>query len=150
MSHCLCLFLRMVVSSEAITWREKERSRIWAVQMDNLRGLLGIRRMDKVPNARIRHLCGVTKGVDEKIDEGALRWFGHVERMENDMIAKSVYEGECAGSRSDCKPQKRWIDTVKDCLKKRDLNVRQARRLVHDWGLWRGFVRGNAIVQKYE
>ena len=26
------------------------------VQMDNLRGLLGIRRMDKVPNARIREL----------------------------------------------------------------------------------------------
>ena len=40
---------------------------IWAEQMDNLRGLLGIRRMDKFPNARIRQLYGVTKGVDEKI-----------------------------------------------------------------------------------
>ena len=29
--------------------------------MDNLRGLLGIKRMDKVPNAWIRDLCGVTK-----------------------------------------------------------------------------------------
>ena len=38
--------------------------------MDNLRGLLGIRRMDRVPNARIRQLCGVTKGVEEMIDEG--------------------------------------------------------------------------------
>ena len=44
-----------------------------AVQMDSLRGLLGIRRMDKVWNARIRQLCGATKGVDEKIDEGVLR-----------------------------------------------------------------------------
>ena len=35
--------------------------------MDNLRDLLGIRRIDKVQNARIRELCGVTKGVDEKI-----------------------------------------------------------------------------------
>ena len=41
-----------------------------------LRGLLGIRRMDKVSNARIRQLCGVTKGVDENINEGILRWFG--------------------------------------------------------------------------
>ena len=40
-------------------WKEKEKSRIRAVQMDYLRGLLGIRRMDRVPNARI---CGVTKG----------------------------------------------------------------------------------------
>ena len=76
-----------------------ERSRIRTVHMENLRGLLGIKRMDKVPNARISKLCGVTKGVDEKIDEGVLRWFGHVERMENDMIAKGVYVGKCAGSR---------------------------------------------------
>ena len=40
------------------TRREKERSRVRAVQMDNLRGLLGIRRMDRFPNARIRELCG--------------------------------------------------------------------------------------------
>ena len=48
-------------------WREKERSRIRAVQMDNLRGMLGIRRMDKVRNARLSQLCGVTKGVDEML-----------------------------------------------------------------------------------
>ena len=33
--------------SETMIWREKERSRIRAVQTNNLRGLLGIRRMDK-------------------------------------------------------------------------------------------------------
>ena len=54
---------------------------------DNLRDLLGIKRIDKVPNARIRQLCGVTKDVDEKIDEGVLRWFGHMKRMENDRTA---------------------------------------------------------------
>ena len=40
--------------------------------MDNLRGLLGIMRMDNVLNARIRQLCGVRKGVKEKIDDGVL------------------------------------------------------------------------------
>ena len=37
-----------------------------------------------------------------------------------------------------------WIDTVKDCLKKKCLDDRQARRMVHDRIIWRGFVRGNA------
>ena len=37
-------------------WREKERSSIMVAEMDNLRGLLGIRRMDKVPNVRMREL----------------------------------------------------------------------------------------------
>ena len=49
--------------------------------MDNLRGLLGIRRMDMVLNARIREMCGVKKCLDERIDQGVLRWYGHVEKM---------------------------------------------------------------------
>ena len=52
--------------------------------------------MDRVPNAGIKELCGVTKGVDKRIDEGVLRWFRNVERMEKDMITKRVYVGECA------------------------------------------------------
>ena len=63
--------------------------------------------MDRVPNARIRELCKVKKGVDE-------RWFTHEERMENNRIAKRVYVGESAGSHSMGKLQKRWIYTVKD------------------------------------
>ena len=64
--------------------------------------------------------------------------------MENDRTAKSVYVGECAGSRSVGRPWKRWIDTVKDCLKKRSLDVRKAWIMVHDRSVWRGFMRGNA------
>ena len=93
MSHCQFLFLHMII------WREKERSRIRDVQMDNLRGLLGIIRIDKVLNAWIRQLCGVTKVVDKKMEGGVLQWFSHVERMENNRIANGVYVRECACSR---------------------------------------------------
>ena len=48
--------------------------------MDNVRGLLGVRRMDRIPNAEIRELCGLKKGLDEMIDEGVLRSFWHGER----------------------------------------------------------------------
>ena len=104
--------------SETMLWKEKEGSRFRAVQMDNFRGLLGIRRMERVPNARIRELCGVRKGLDERIDEGVFRWFGHMERMENDRIFKRVYVGECDYSRSVNKLRKKWIDTAKECLRK--------------------------------
>ena len=85
--------------------------------MDSLRGLLGINMIDRAPNARISDLCGLKKGLDERIDEGVLKWFGHVERMKNERIAKRVYVGECAGSRSVGRPQKRRIDTVKECIR---------------------------------
>ena len=49
--------------SETMLWKEMERSRVRAVQLDNLRGLLGIRRMDRILNARKKELCGVRKGL---------------------------------------------------------------------------------------
>ena len=64
-------------------------------------------------NAQTRELCGMTKGVDERIEEGVLQWFGHVERMEKERIAKRVYVGECAGSHSMGRLRKRRIDTLK-------------------------------------
>ena len=71
----------------------------------------------------------MAKGVNERT-EGVLWWFGHVERMENDRIARRVYVGECAGSCSVGRLWKRWIDTVENCLKKRVLDVRQASRIM--------------------
>ena len=52
--HESLLVTVLTYRSETMIWREKERSRILAIQMDNVRGLLGIRRMGKVPNAWIR------------------------------------------------------------------------------------------------
>ena len=46
----------LMYGNETMIWREKKISRVRPVQMDNLRGLLGIRRMDRVPNVRIREL----------------------------------------------------------------------------------------------
>ena len=44
------------------------------------------------------------KGINERIDEGVLRWLSYMERKENDRIAKRVYVGECAGSHSMGRP----------------------------------------------
>ena len=76
--------------SVLVLHERRRRSRITAVKMDNLRGLLGIRRMDRISNSRRREWCGVKKGLDERNDEGLLSWLGHVEKMKSDRIAKSV------------------------------------------------------------
>ena len=57
-------------------WKEKLSSRIRAVQIKqkNLRGLVGIRRIDKFPNARIRELCGVTKGLMKVFHDSSAMW----------------------------------------------------------------------------
>ena len=128
--HKTLLVPVLMYGSETMLWKEK--SRIKTGWKDNLRELLDIRRMGRVPKAQIRELCRVTKGVDKRIDEGVPRWFGIVE---NDMIAKRVYVEECAGSCLVGRLRKRWTDTMKACLRKICLDVREARRIVQVRGL---------------
>ena len=66
------LLVPVLMYGNEMIWRVKERPRLRAAQMDNLRELLGIRRMDRIPNTRIRELRRVRKGLDETIDEGVL------------------------------------------------------------------------------
>ena len=49
--------------------------------MDSFRGLLGVRRLDRIPNVQMREICVVTKQGDERIDENVLRWFGYNEKI---------------------------------------------------------------------
>ena len=76
----------LMYGSETMMWKEKERSRIRAIQMDNLRGLLGIKRMDKIPNSLLRELCRMMNLVDLRVNDssavcrewrekGLLRWY---------------------------------------------------------------------------
>ena len=51
----------LMYGSEKLIWKKKEWSRIRAVCMDNLRSVLGIRRIDTVSNAWIRELFGLMK-----------------------------------------------------------------------------------------
>ena len=58
--------------SETVVWRENEIIRITAVEMNKLRSSLGIV-ICRIPNARIRDLRGLEKGLNERSDEGVLR-----------------------------------------------------------------------------
>ena len=59
--------------------------------------------------------------------------------MEKDRIAKRVYVRECAGSCT--------ADRLKDCLRNKGLDVRQARRMVQDrsecWAVYEGACMGH-------
>ena len=51
----------LMYGSETMLWKEKESSTIRVVQMDNFKVKLGIRRMERVENARLREFCRVKK-----------------------------------------------------------------------------------------
>ena len=62
------------------------------------------------------------KGLMKRSYSGSAMWRGW-----RGIGLPRVYVGECAVRHSMGRSWKRWIDTVKECLKKRGLDVRQAR-----------------------
>ena len=94
--------------SETMIWRKKERSRNRTVKKDDLRGLFGIRRIDKFQNARIR----IRKRLMKVFSDGSTMWR---ECRNGGLLRGSLY-GKWTGS-SVGRLRKRWMDTVKACLK---------------------------------
>ena len=70
MRHCSCLFLCMVMSQGYV----RRRSLGLGLYKWIASGLLGIRRMDKVPNTRIRELWGVMKGLKKLFSNDLSTW----------------------------------------------------------------------------
>ena len=65
---------------------------------------------DRVRNEVIRRRCGLQRSLSEKEEEAALRWFGHVERMEGERLVKKIYRAEVEGNRGRDRPTKKKVD----------------------------------------
>ena len=68
-----------------------ERKHIEAVKMNCLRNICGVRRINKVRNEEIWQRCRKKVGLSVQMNQRILRWFSHVERVEDDNTGK---EGE--------------------------------------------------------
>ena len=107
----------LMYGSETWTMNKKERSKIQASEMRVLRTIVGKTRKDRIRNEKIREEVGVVP-VLRKIDAAQLRWLGHLERMEDDRVAKRRWNWTPQGTRPRGRPRKRWKDTVKETLER--------------------------------
>ena len=73
--------------------------------------------MDKIKNEVTRGKIKVRK-ISEKITEGRLRWFGHVERRGPEYCAKLTDDVNLEGKRQRGRPSLRWNDKIKEDLKR--------------------------------
>ena len=61
-----------------------ERQKLNVFEMKCLRSMTGVSRLDRVRNEVVRARTGVRRDLAAKVDVNVLRWFGHVERMDNE------------------------------------------------------------------
>ncbi len=84
-------------------------------------------------------------GVVEWVKRSTLRWFGHIERMENEDFIKTVYLSSVEGPNRRGRPLGRWEDKVKEYMSQRGERgngLEQVRRECMDRERWRSFCRG--------
>ena len=62
----------------------KQRDKLNVFEMKCLRNMTGASRLDRVRNEVVRVRTGVRRELAARVDMDALRWFGHVERMDNE------------------------------------------------------------------
>ena len=131
----------LLYGSETWTLDSREFSRIQAAEMKYLRRIVGKTKRDKIRNTIIRDQ---TKAVDikTKIEINQLRWFGHVNRMNDNRIAKSIYSARTQGKRPKGRPRRKWVEDIEEALRKRNLTLTEGNRKCQDRKDWRRIILG--------
>ena len=70
--------------------RSAERRKVNVLEMKCSRSLVGVSRMDKVGNEEVRRRAGTERELASRADQRVLKWFGHVERMNEYRLARRV------------------------------------------------------------
>ena len=84
------------------------------------------------------HICVVLeRELASRADQRVLRWFGHVERMDEYRMARMVLMVEVSGERVRGRPRLGWMDGVKVALGNRGMTVEAARQCAKDRKAWR-------------
>ena len=79
--------------------RSAERRKVNVLQMKCLRNLVGVSRMDRVRNKEVRRRAGIERELASRADQRVLKWFGHMERMDEHRLGRRVLMAKVSGGR---------------------------------------------------
>jgi hypothetical protein len=96
-------------------------------EMKKLTFACGHTRMDKIENKDNRNKTKVTE-MHRNIQEKRLRWYGHIQRREEEFVRKRVLRMEVEGKEAEGNgyPRMRWMEFIKEDLTERKLKTQDA------------------------
>ena len=133
----------VMYGSELWGMKVSERQKLNVFEMKCLRSMAGVSRLDRLRNEEVRERTGVRKELAARVDMNVLRWFGHVERMENERLLKRVMNARVDGRSVRGRPRFGWMDGVKRALDERRMDVREARERARNRNEWRAVVHNS-------
>ena len=96
--------------------------------------------MDRVRNIEVRSRAEIERELANRADQRVLRWFGHVERMDEYRMARMVLTAEVSGGWVRGRPRLGWMDGVKVALGNRGMTVEAGRQCAKDRKEWRALL----------
>ena len=130
----------VMYGSESWDMKVTERQKLNVFEMKCLRSKTGVSRLDRVRNEVVRARTGVRRELAARVDMNVLRWFGHVERMDNERLMKKVMNAKVDGRSARGRPRFGWMDGVKRALNDRRMDIREASERARNRNEWRMIV----------
>ena len=78
--------------------------------------------------------------LSKRAEQKGLRWFGHVERMEEGRTVKRITGSRARGVRKVGRPRMTWEEGIRNSLKERGMEEEQGRIIARDRREWRRLV----------
>ena len=132
--------------------RKEDERRLLVTEMSWLMRIKGRSRRERIRNTITRKESGAE--VVEKIQKRRLKWFGHVERMDNrrlPMVFMKITHGvrPCMDRSKEREVEgdnekRGWTDNVKEDLKSKGTDLTMVCETVRDRTLWRNFIRASS------
>ena len=88
----------------------------------------------------VHRSAGIERELVSRADQRVLRWFGHMERMDDYRMARRVLMAEVSGGQVQGRPRLGWMDGVKVALGNREMTVEAERQCAKDRKAWRALV----------
>ena len=130
----------VMYGSESWGMKVTERQKLNVFEMKCLRSMTGVSRLDRVRNEVVRARTGVRRELAARVDMNVLRWFGHVERMDNERLLKKVMNAKVDGRSARGRPRFGWMDGVKRALNDRGMDIRETSERARNRNEWRMIV----------
>lgn len=130
------------------TWSltDLHKRKLISCEMKCLRKAAGVTKFDRIRNDVIRGRLKINSCI-EFIENQQLSWFNHLMRMDNNKLPVKAYNQRRSGFKAKGRPRVRWIDNIKDILKKHGYSATMATHLALERNLKLKPLRYTASVE---
>ncbi|GBP21692.1 hypothetical protein EVAR_16240_1 [Eumeta japonica] len=125
------------------------------MEIQSLRSMCGMSQKVRCKNSDVTKRCDLKKDVVTGVERSMLRWFDHLEGMNESRVTKQIYRANvCDGKVTKGRPKISYADNINSILKegqslstrnrqaymKRLMDVSEAREIFKDRTMWKSII----------